>query len=134
MAKEIPEEIKRLSEEFSGSYWNYRWLKFVREYNEYDDDGNQTGETYQEKYYALHEVYYDNEEKPFMWSEEPIKLYAEDAKDMMDLVGKMLNAAVEKVLVIEDEEIKETEEYMDQNEILEKYKGEKKNEKETRRN
>ena len=59
-------EIEELAKDFSGSYWNYRWLKIIQSFPEYDDDGNLTGNTDYEAYYELHEVYYDSNEKPFM--------------------------------------------------------------------
>lgn len=120
------EEAEELANELSGSYWNYRWLKVVVECDEYDDDGNPTGEKYNEIYYALHEVYYDRDEKPFMWTKNPVKLYADDAETLFELIGKMLNAAMEKVLIVEDNKIKELDEYMDKHEVLKQYRKEKK--------
>jgi len=132
--QEISPEIEKLSEELSGSYWNYRWIKFIKNYPEYDDEGNQTGKIYQEVYYELHEVYYDENEKPFMWSENAETLYVEDAKEMMEFVGKAINAAFKKVLIIENSEIKELKEYMSKSEILKNKIKEKRNEKKARRN
>lgn len=135
MEKKIPEEIEKLAEEFSGSYWNYRWIKKVVDTPKINDDLEVVeGETEQEVYYELHEVYYDKEEKPFMWTEEPVRIYTENAEELMELIGRMLDAAIQKVLFVEDDKIREIDEYMNKSEILGQYKGEKKDEKETRRN
>lgn len=112
---DIPEEIENLAEDMSGSYWNYRWLKTVEEY-----DGEE------EITYALHEVYYDKNGKPFMWTEEPVKLYCEDTINLMELIGKMLDACTEKVLLKyyegEQPKIKEIDEYMNKSEELDKWR------------
>lgn len=136
MENEIPSEINELANELSGSYWNYRWIKIVVNVPKVDKETMEVveGETDEEVYYALHEVYYDENEKPFMWSEEPEKLYTEDAEELIEFIGCILDAAAKKVLLIKDGEIKELNEYMDKSEILEQYQGEKKDEKETRRN
>lgn len=123
------EEVEELANELSGSYWNYRWIKVVTTTPKVDDDFNQIeGEFEHEVYYELHEVYYDNEEKPFMCTEDPVKLYTEDAEELFELIGRMLDAASEKVLFIEDNEIRELDEYMDKSEALDRYRKEKKNE------
>lgn len=133
MENEVPEEIEELANELSGSYWNYRWLKTVVTTPKINDDLEVVeGETDEEVYYALHEVYYDKNEKPFMWADEPVRLYTENAEELMELVGRMLDAATKKVLMTENEKILEIDEYMDKSEMLEQYQGEKKDEKETR--
>lgn len=118
------EEIEELANEFAGSYWNYRWIKIVIETDKYDEEFNPTGEKDQEVYYELHEVYYDNEEKPFMWTEEPVKMYTEDAEELFELIGRMIDAASKRILFIRDEKIEELDEYMDKSEVLKKYRKE----------
>lgn len=113
------EKIEKLTNEVSGSYWNYRWFKVVYNVPKLDDKLNKIEEEFEERhYYELHEVYYDNNEKPFMWSTEPEKLYVEEAEELIDCIGRILDAAAKKVLLIKDGEIKELDEYMDKNEVL----------------
>lgn len=122
-------EIEELAKDFSGSYWNYRWLKIIQSFPEYDDDGNLTGNTDYEAYYELHEVYYDNNEKPFMWAEEPVNMLTENALDLMELVKNALNAAMQPVLLLNKNEdkttIEETNEYIDGKEELDKWRANK---------
>lgn len=117
------EEVEKLTSELPGSYWNYRWVKIVFTVPKFDDNLNRIeGEFEEEYYYGLYEVYYDSNGKPFMWSEEPEKLYAEDVEELIEFIGRILDAAVKKVLLIKDGEIKELDEYMDKNEVLAKYR------------
>ena len=122
-------EIEELSKDFSGSYWNYRWLKIIQSFPEYDDDGNLTGNTDYEAYYELHEVYYDNDEKPFMWTEEPVNATVDNAEDLMDFVKNALNAAMQPVLLLNKNEdkttIEEINEYIDGKEELDKWRANK---------
>ena len=122
-------EIEELAKDFSGSYWNYRWLKIIQSFPEYDDDGNLTGNTDYEAYYELHEVYYDNNEKPFMWTEEPVNMLTENALDLMELVKNALNAAMQPVLLlnkdVDKSTIEETNEYIDGKEELDKWRANK---------
>ena len=122
-------EIEELAKDFSGSYWNYRWLKIIQSFPEYDDDGNLTGNTDYEAYYELHEVYYDNNEKPFMWTEEPVNMLTENALDLMELVKNALNAAMQPVLLLNKNEdkatIEEINEYIDGKEELDKWRANK---------
>ena len=118
---EVPKEIEELAERVSGSYWNYRWFKIEYESPEYKDF-KPTGKTEICHYYELHEVYYDNEEKPFMWSDNVINLQLEDAEELMDLFMKAMDASTKKVLLLKDSTITEIDEYMDKSEILEKYR------------
>ena len=122
-------EIEELAKDFSGSYWNYRWLKIIQSFPEYDDDGNLTGNTDYEAYYELHEVYYDNNEKPFMWTEDAVNATVDDAEDLMDFVKNALNAAMQPVLLLNKNEdkttIEETNEYIDGKEELDKWRANK---------
>lgn len=122
-------EIEELAKDFSGSYWNYRWLKIIQSFPEYDDDGNLTGNTDYEAYYELHEVYYDNDEKPFMWTEDPVNVTVDNAVDLMEFVKNALNAAMEPVLLLNKDgdknTIEETNEYIDGKEELDKWRANK---------
>ena len=122
-------EIEELAKDFSGSYWNYRWLKIIQSFPEYDDDGNLTGNTDYEVYYELHEVYYDNNEKPFMWTEDAVNATVDNAEDLMDFVKNALNAAMQPVLLLNKNEdkttIEETNEYIDGKEELDKWRANK---------
>ena len=122
-------EIEELAKDFSGSYWNYRWLKIIQSFPEYDDDGNLTGNTDYEAYYELHEVYYDNNEKPFMWTEDAVNVTVDNAEDLMDFVKNALNAAMQPVLLLNKNEdkttIEETNEYIDGKEELDKWRANK---------
>ena len=122
-------EIEELAKDFSGSYWNYRWLKIIQSFPEYDDDGNLTGNTDYEAYYELHEVYYDNNEKPFMWAEDAVNATVDNAEDLMDFVKNALNAAMQPVLLLNKNEdkttIEETNEYIDGKEELDKWRANK---------
>ena len=122
-------EIEELAKDFSGSYWNYRWLKIIQSFPEYDDDGNLTGNTDYEAYYELHEVYYDNNEKPFMWTEDAVNATVDNAEDLMNFVKNALNAAMQPVLLLNKNEdkttIEETNEYIDGKEELDKWRANK---------
>ena len=122
-------EVEELAKDFSGSYWNYRWLKIIQSFPEYDDDGNLTGNTDYEAYYELHEVYYDNNEKPFMWTEDAVNATVDNAEDLMDFVKNALNAAMQPVLLLNKNEdkttIEETNEYIDGKEELDKWRANK---------
>ena len=122
-------EIEELAKDVSGSYWNYRWLKIIQSFPEYDDDGNLTGNTDYEAYYELHEVYYDNNEKPFMWTEDAVNATVDNAEDLMDFVKNALNAAMQPVLLLNKNEdkttIEETNEYIDGKEELDKWRANK---------
>lgn len=122
-------EIEELAKDFSGSYWNYRWLKIIQSFPEYDDDGNLTGNTDYEAYYELHEVYYDNDEKPFMWTEDPVNATVDNAVDLMEFVKNALNAAMEPVLLLNKDRdkatIEEINEYIDGKEELDKWRANK---------
>ena len=119
------EEAEELAKEFSGSYWNYRWLKIIVSIPKVDENLQETGETDYESYYELHEVYYDNDEKPFMWTEDPVRLQADDANELMDLIKKVLDAAMKPVLLLtetdEKDTIEEINEYIDGKEELDKW-------------
>lgn len=120
---DVPEEIEEMANEFSGSYWNYRWFKIEIETPEYKGF-KPTGKMVTEHYYELHEVYYDKNEKPFMWTENTTNLQLEDAEDLMDLFMKAMDAATKKVLLLKDSTAEEIDEYMDKSEILAKYRKE----------
>lgn len=119
------EEVEELAKEFSGSYWNYRWLKIIVSIPKVDENLQETGETDYESYYELHEVYYDNDEKPFMWTEDPVRLQTDDANELMDLIKKALDAAMKPVLLLtetdEKDTIEEINEYIDGKEELDKW-------------
>lgn len=119
------EEAEELAKEFSGSYWNYRWLKIIVSIPKVDENLQETGETDYESYYELHEVYYDNDEKPFMWTEDPVRLQTDDANELMDLIKKALDAAMKPVLLLtetdEKDTIEEINEYIDGKEELDKW-------------
>lgn len=115
------QEIEELTKDFSGSYWNYRWLKIIVSIPKVDENLQETGETDYESYYELHEVYYDKDEKPFMWTENPSRLQIEDCEDLMEFIHKCLDAATRPVLLLHDDTITELNEYMDKSEVLEKW-------------
>lgn len=125
MEKEKMEEMEELANDLSGSYWNYRWLKIIVSIPKVDENLQETGETDYESYYELHEVYYDNDEKPFMWTEDPVRLQVDDANELMDLIKKALDAAMKPVLLLtetdEKDTIEEINEYIDSKEELNKW-------------
>ncbi len=104
-------EAEKLAKTLSGNYWNYRWIKVVDEW----DAKNLEGEMkhYTEVIYELREVYYDTKDKPFMYSENPARMIADNYEDLMRLLGSSLSAAKEPVLLLKDGELIETEEYME---------------------
>ena len=101
-------EVEKLAEDVSGNYWNYRWIKYIN------------GETEQDIYYELHEVYYDTYDKPFMWSRDAEEIYVYNAEEILSLFTKILDASMEKVLTIVDRKIIELNEYIDKKDILQK--------------
>lgn len=112
-------EIEELANEFEGSHWNYRWIKMVAPYDELDENLEKTGNIKYEISYALHEVYYDKDDKPFMWTENPVKLWADDRADLRQLFMRAMYASQKKVLQIIDETIVELDEYMPDGEEVE---------------
>lgn len=123
----IPEEIEELANEVSGSYWNYRWLKIEIETDKLDDMLQPTGEKEIEYYYELHEVYYDNDEKPFMWTQNPVRMQVENAEELMEFISKALDAAMQPVILKKDDDtIEELTEFIDKQEVLNKWLGKKK--------
>lgn len=124
------EEAEELANSLAGSYWNYRWIKIIEAFPDYDEDGNLKGETYEEISYELHEVYYDKDEKAFMWTNEPTNFVCENAEDLMELISKVLDACTQKVLRIYENDlgkikIEELNEYMDKSEVLGKWRKNK---------
>ena len=109
--KKIPQKIKKLVNNIPEDYWNYRWIKSTIEYDEYDKDGNPTGNKLNDVCYHMFEVYYSNG-KPIGWSKQPITFYACNAKDMIQLFAKAIDASREKVLKIQDNKLIELDEYM----------------------
>lgn len=115
------EQLEKVLKEITGTYWNYRWFKIEVEVPVYKDN-KPTRKTTTEHYYELHEVYYDEDEKPFLWSEDCSKFQLENAEELLFLVEKSIAAADKKVLLLKDGEITELDEYMDEKEILKKEK------------
>lgn len=103
---ELKEQIKKLAEEISGSFWDYRWIKTVENY---ELDGIECTDTH----YSLHEVYYDDFEKPFMYTDSPTRFRFYDHSDMMDTIEAALVAAKEKPLLQEiNGKLVELDEYL----------------------
>lgn len=119
-------EIEELAEDVSGNYWNYRWLKIEVETDEYDDNLEPTGNKEIEHYYELHEVYYDDNEKPFMWTQDSSCMQVENAIDLMEFIKRALDAAMKPVLLLANDEITELTEYIDGKEELTKWLENKK--------
>lgn len=123
------EKYEKLAEECSGSYWNYRWIKNVTMLPKLDENLNDIpGEFEEEIDYELHEVYYDKDEKPFMWTENSVRINVFNVDDMFTLINKLLNTSMEKVLTIKDNKIIELDEYIDGYEKIKNYLKEGNNE------
>ena len=72
---EIPKEIEELADELSGGWWNYR---IVEKSNSWiGPDGNR----HLEKYYELHEVYYNGKGEIWSWTENPVGIYFESYEE-----------------------------------------------------
>ena len=104
-------EAEKLAKKLSGNYWNYRWLKIVDEWDGVNVEGEP--EHYKDVRYELHEVYYDKENKPFMFTDQPVKFVTEEYSDIIQLISSALAAGKEKVLLLEDEKLIEIDEYME---------------------
>ena len=105
-------EAEKLAKKLSGNYWNYRWLKIVDEWSATDIEGKR--KHYTDVRYELHEVYYDTENKPFMFTDQPVKFVIEEYSDMMQLIDSALAAGKEKVLLLsKDDTLIEIDEYME---------------------
>ena len=104
-------EAEELAKRVSGNYWNYRWLKIVDEWDATDIEGKP--KHYTDVRYELHEVYYNAENKPFMFTDQPVKFVTEEYSDIIRLIGSALAAGKEKVLLLEDEKLIEIDEYME---------------------
>lgn len=122
-------DTKRIKQDLSNNYWNYRWIKIVHNIPKLDKNFNKIkGETEQEIFYELHEVYYNENDKPIMWSENAIDIYVYNAEEIITLFTKMLDASMEKVLIIKNNTLQELNEYINNQKILETLKRSNTNE------
>lgn len=97
----MDKKYEELSEELS-DYWNTRIIKHTVK----SKLGNQE---YKATYYGIHEVYYDKNDKPVMWSSEPIDVTFEDKEELETLLKQILDAKNKTILELEDETILELE-------------------------
>jgi hypothetical protein len=77
-------------------YWNYRVVDHFEEYISHNPNISKPLDF--EHLYSIHEVYYDENEKPAMWTE-PIRLNDyEDLKDLKFTLNKMKLALSKPIL------------------------------------
>lgn len=99
---DIPEDVKELSNIFDGSYWNTRILKI------HVDGKYSNGEEYHEIYMGVFEVYYDKDDNPIAWSENPIRVSFNNKQDFGDVLIQILNANDRTILEVIDGNIIDT--------------------------
>ena len=99
MEKEYEELFEKMAD-----YWNTRIIKHNIKgfYN--------NGVEYNETYYGVHEVYYDKQGKPIMWTENPIRLTFQDKEEFEILLKQILDANSRPVLELDEENNKLIEE------------------------
>ena len=81
------EEIEEFAETIGGGCWNTRIIEHTEN---------------KEKYYAIHEVYYDKNDKPWAWSEEPINLVFEDKESFGEILRQCVEASEKPILKIKN--------------------------------
>jgi hypothetical protein len=74
--------------------WNHRIIRHIEKTTNMDDS----------IYYAIHEVYYDENGKVQGWTEEPIRILAESLEDLKVTAERLVECFDNPVL---DEETKE---------------------------
>ena len=99
---DVPEEIQELANAFNGSYWNTRIIKMHVD-GKYDN-----GEEYHETYMGIFEVYYDKDNKPIAWTEDPISITFDDKDEFGDVLGHILDANDKTILEVIDGNIVDT--------------------------
>lgn len=109
--KDKIKEYEKLAKQYSGNFWDYRWIKQVDEWDAKDLDGHTRH--YSEATYSLHEVYYDRNNKPFMFTDNPIRFIANKYDEVIETISKALGAAKKPVLLLKEDTLIETEEYME---------------------
>ena len=112
---EIPKEIEELADELSGGWWNYR---IVEKSNSWiGPDGNR----HLERYYELHEVYYNGKGEIWSWTENPVGIYFESYEEMKQILKQYKKACKHPILKFEKHGIEET--LVETGEYLYKLKG-----------
>ena len=96
----MDKKYEELSEELS-DYWNTRIIKHTVK----SKLGNQE---YKATYYGIHEVYYDKNDKPVMWSSEPIDVTFEDREELESLLKQIKDARSRTVLEEKDNKLIDT--------------------------
>lgn len=95
--------VEELTEQMA-DYWNTRIIKHTVK-GKYKN-----GKEYCETYYGIHEVYYDKQGKPIMWTENPIRLTFQDKEEFETLLKQILDANDRPVLELDEENNKLIEE------------------------
>lgn len=88
------EILEKLSEKFA-DYWNTRIIKHTVKYLDKI-----------ETYYGIHEVYYDKEDKPVLWTSEPIDVTFQDKEEFEILLKQILDAKDRTILELDEENTK----------------------------
>lgn len=109
----IPEEIEELANEWSEGWWNYRVVE-----KEHAWKSQATGKEYFQKYFEIHEVYYDKDGKIIAWAEKPLNLQLEYFTEWKFL-KKSIDRAIRKPILryipasdMEDEDLVPTKMYL----------------------
>lgn len=102
-------KFDKLVKQFDGSYWNTRIIKH------HVDGKYENGKEYHEVWYGIHEVYYDKKERPFMYTENPIRFSFQDKNDFAYELGHIIDASQKTILEeIENEDfLKDTKLMLD---------------------
>ena len=86
------EETKKLADDLSGGWWNYRVIEKEHRWT------NKAGKEYFERYFEIHEVYYKGDGEIWAWSENPMSLYIENFKEVGQLMKQIKKATKRPVL------------------------------------
>jgi len=66
--------------------WNYRVMRHV-------SPAIPHGRDFEEEWFAIHEVYYDDDGKPNGHTQEPIAPYGDTVEELITVIERMLTAA-----------------------------------------
>lgn len=89
-------DIEELANELSGGYWNTRIIKQKNSFNE--------------DYYAIHEVYYRADNSIWSWTENPITAEFETKEDFGEILRQMVEASERPILELVHDNLIETKE------------------------
>lgn len=115
--KEILEEAEEVAKDWSGGWWNSRVIEKESRWKD------KSGKEYFEKYFEIHEVYYNGEGEIIAWSQDPLGIYFENVKDVRPTI-KQIKKAIKKPVLRLIKESEDQEELVPTMKTLKQYKKE----------